>query len=162
MMQIHSAQLIEMLRAGGFPSNILLVVVGPAGSGKTHLVQELTATLNWPLVNLGKDASERLLSMTVRQRKLRAEEMIADVLDAAHQEKVCLDNTEILFDPTLALNPMLLLQNFSRNRRMIATWNGALENGALVYAYPGHPEYFKQLVSGFPVVSLTDEKLHLF
>ena len=162
MMQIHSAQLIEMLRAGGFPSNNLLVVVGPAGSGKTHLVQELTATLNWPRVNLGKDASERLLSMTVRQRKLRAEEMIANVLDAAHQQKVCLDNTEILFDTTLALNPVLLLQNFSRNRRGIATWNGAFENGSLVYAYPEHPEYFKQLVSGFPVISLTDDKLHLF
>jgi hypothetical protein len=161
-MRIHPAQLLAMLSEWDFPSNNLLVVVGPPGSGKTHLVQELTAALNWPLVNLGKDASERLLSMTVRQRKLRAEEMIADVLDAAHQQKVCLDNNEILFDPTLALNPVLLLQNFSRNRRMIATWNGALENGALVYAYPGHPEYFKQLVSGFPVVSLTDDKLHLF
>jgi hypothetical protein len=27
---------------------------------------------------------------------------------------------------------------------------------------PEHPEYFKQLVSGFPVISLTDDKLHLF
>jgi hypothetical protein len=149
-MQIHSAQLIAMLRDPGFPPRNFLVVVGPAGSGKTHLVQELTATLNWPLINLGKDASERLLSMTVRQRKLKAEEMIADVLDAAHQERVCLDNTEILFDTTLALNPVLLLQNLSRKWRLIATWNGILENGSLVHAYPEHPEYFKQLVSGFP------------
>jgi len=160
-MQIHSAQLIEMLREPGFPPGNLLVVVGPAGSGKTRFVQLLTATLNWPLINLGKDASERLLSMTLRQRKLRAEEMITDVLEAGHEEKACLDNTEILFDPTLALNPMLLLQNFSRSRRVIATWNGSLENGSLAYAYPGHPEYFRQRVSGFPVVCLINEKLHL-
>jgi hypothetical protein len=142
ILQIHPAQLIEMLREGGFPSRNLLVVVGPAGSGKTHLVQELRATLKWPLIKLGKDASERLLSLTVRQRKLRAEEMIADVLDAAHQERVCLDNTEILFDTTLALNPVLLLQYLSRKWRLIATWNGTLENGSLVYAYPRTPRVF--------------------
>jgi hypothetical protein len=161
-MQSHSAQLVEMLREPGFPPSDLLVIVGPPGSGKTRVVGELTSSLNWPLINLGKEASQRFLSMAVRQRKLKAEETISDVLYAADRREVCLDNTEILFDTTLALNPMLLLQNLSRTRRVIATWNGALENGSLVYAYPGHPEYFKQPLGGFPVVSLNDDKLYLF
>jgi hypothetical protein len=144
MMQIHSAQLIEMLREGGFPSNNLLVVVGPAGSGKTHLVQELTATLKWPLIKLGKDTSERLLGMTVRQRKLRAEEIIADVLDAAHQQKVCLDNTEILFDTKATSGrvaprrPTTALERPARTKR--STWSPPLARSAkksLAFKFPG-------------------------
>jgi hypothetical protein len=57
---------------------------------------------------------------------------------------------------------LALLRNLSRNRLVIATWSGILENTSLVYAYPGHPEYFKQTVHGFPIVSVGEGQLHLF
>jgi hypothetical protein len=100
--------------------------------------------------------------MTVRQRKLKAEEVIGDLLRGTNHHMVCLDNTELLFDPTLSLNPLGLLRNLSRNGLVIATWSGMLEDTSLVYAYPDHPEYFKQTVHGFPIVSVSEGKLHLF
>ncbi|MCH7944758.1 MAG: BREX-3 system P-loop-containing protein BrxF [Armatimonadetes bacterium] len=52
-----------------------------------------------------------------------------------------LDNIEILFDVTLEQDPLRLLEGVSRNRTIVAAWNGTLENGYLSYATPDHPEY---------------------
>ena len=30
---------------------------------------------------------------------------------------------------------------YHRNRTVVAAWNGTLDNGHLLYATPGHPEY---------------------
>jgi hypothetical protein len=51
------------------------------------------------------------------------------------------DNTEIIFDPSLMLNPLGLLQSISRTRLLIWSWNGEVEDGHITYAYPGHPEH---------------------
>jgi len=159
---IDLPQLIQIARELSFASNKLLLVVGPKGTGKTDIVQKVSAELKWPVVNVGKDVSGRLLSLTVRQRRLKAEEVVADAVDATGRRELCLDNTEVLFDPSLALNPVNLLLNLSRNRVLVTAWNGRLENGFLVYAYPEHPEHFRGPANGFPVVTVTDEKLNLF
>lgn len=139
----------------------LLILVGPPGGGKTLLLVKLAQALGLPLINVGKDASQQLLPMTVRQRKLKAEEIVGTLVRDADPHTVCLDNTELLFDPALSLNPLELLRNLSRNRVVIATWSGILENTSLIYAHPDHPEYFKQTVHGFPIVSVSEGKLHL-
>jgi len=162
MAQTDFIQLLQTARELNFASSKLLVIVGTKGSGKTDLVQKVSAQLSWPVVNVGRELSERLLNLTVRQRRLNAEEVVADALDATNHRSLCLDNTEVLFDPALALNPVHLLLNLSRNRVLIAAWNGHLEFGSLVYAYPEHPEHFRGPANGFPVVSVTDDKLHLF
>lgn len=162
MAQTEFIQLLQTARELNFASNKLLVIVGTKGSGKTDLVRKVSAQLGWPVVNAGKEVSERLLSLTVRQRRLKAEEVVAGALDATSQRELCLDNTEVLFDPALAVDPVNLLLNLSRNRVLIMAWNGHLENGSLVYAYPEHPEYFKGPAHGFPVVTVADEKLDLF
>jgi ABC-type transport system involved in cytochrome bd biosynthesis fused ATPase/permease subunit len=143
MAQTEFNQLLQTARDLNFASNKLLVIAGAKGSGKTDLVQKVSAQLS-------------------RQRRLKAEEVVADALDATGHRALCLDNTEVLFDTALAINPVNLLLNLSRNRLLVVAWNGHLESGSLVYAYPEHPEHFKGPANGFPVVSVTDEKLHLF
>ena len=155
-------QILQTARELNSAASKLLVISGVHGSGKTNLMQRISAELRWPVVNVGKEVSERLLSSTVRQRRLKVEEIVSDTLDASSQGGLCLDNTEVLFDRGLAVNPLNLLLNLSRNRVLVVTWSGSFESGSLVYAYPDHPEYFKVLAKGFPVVSVTDEKLHLF
>ena len=49
----------------------------------------------------------------------------------------------ILFDASLEVEPLRLLQVSSRNRTVIASWNGSFQDGTLTYAEPGHPEFIQ-------------------
>ena len=39
------------------------------------------------------------------------------------------------------VEPLRLLQVSSRNRTLVAAWNGSCRDGTLFYAEPGHPEF---------------------
>ena len=53
-----------------------------------------------------------------------------------------LDNLEILFDNDLKQDPLRLLQGISRNRAVVASWNGAMKSAeGSSYAETSHPEY---------------------
>ena len=118
----------------------LVLVVGPARSGKTGALRDLAATNGWPLVNVNLRLSERLLDLTQKQRALRAPRLLGDIVNAAEGDVVLLDNIELLFGPELAQDPLRLLQGLSRNRTVVASWCGEFDGGTLTYAEPGHPE----------------------
>lgn len=121
----------------------LALVVGRPGSGKTALLKAVSRQLQVPLLNMGLELSRKLLSLTIRERKLKASDIVADLLDSQEEARLAVDNTEIIFDPSLMLNPLGLLQSVSRTRLLIWSWNGAVEDGHITYAYPGHPEYHR-------------------
>ena len=121
--------------------NKLMLVVGKSGAGKTELLNYISQKMDIPFLNLGLDLSQKLMSLTVRQRKLKAIEMIGEILDDLDSARVVVDNTEIIFDPSLEISPLRFLQNLSRNRIVIWSWNGEVNGDFLIYAYPGHPEY---------------------
>ena len=106
--------------------------------------------------------SERLLALTKRQRRLKAEEIARDVIDEQNRPSVCLDNTELLFDSSLRLNPLVLLQDISRNRLVVSSWNGTYDGKHLSFGYRGHPDFFQQAPSGYPVFSVSDNGLRGF
>ena len=66
---------------------------------------------------------------------------ILDQIADQAQSPVVLDNLEILFDKDLQQDPLRLLQSISRNRAVVASWNGTMNFGRLLYAETGHPEY---------------------
>ena len=63
-------------------------------------------------------------------------------------------STELLFDRSLQQDPLRLLQGVSRNRQIVAAWDGSLEEGKLLYAEPGHAEYRQYPVNDFFVVDM--------
>lgn len=85
----------------------------------------------------------RLLELSERQRQRRAAELVGDVLDEAGAEAavILLDDIEVLFAPSLALDPLKLLQSLARNRSIVAAWPGAFGDGFLTYADASHPEH---------------------
>ncbi len=119
----------------------LVLVVGPARSGKTALLQTTAAVNGWPLINLNQRVSELLLELTQRQRALRVPRIVGDVIVATGSDVVLVDNLELLFSPDLAQDPLRLLQGLARNRTVVASWPGIMVGNQLTYADPSHPEY---------------------
>jgi hypothetical protein len=75
------------------------------------------------------------------------------MLNDAAGEIVLFDNIEILFDVSLKQDPLRLLQGLSRNKTVVAAWNGSIDGKYMIYAVPDHPEYRRYMVRDFLVAS---------
>jgi len=154
----------------------LVMLVAPAGAGKTTALQNVHERTGAPLVNVNLELSRRMLDLTERQRALQLPRLMAEILGASSADVVLLDNIEVLFDVSLKQDPLRVLQGLSRNRTVVAAWSGEirtegrglrteLETGddsvlstpssslCLVYATPDHPEYRRYPVRDFLVVN---------
>jgi len=119
----------------------LVLLVGPSGSGKTGLLRSFAAQAGRDFRNVNLEISQRMLELPKIKRARQADRLFRDWLAATNSEPVVLDNLEVLFDPTLKLDPLRLLKSSSRNHTIVASWNGTLHDGLLTYAEPDHPEH---------------------
>ena len=94
-----------------------------------------------------------MLELTERQRALQLPRLLSEIVNAAQADVILLDNIEVLFDVSLKQDPLRLLQGLSRNKTVVATWNGSVDNEHLVYATPDHPEYKRYPKRDFLAVS---------
>jgi len=161
MTEIRLPQLLDTVRATTGAYYKLTILAGGARAGKTHWLKQVATQLGLPTINLSQLLSQRLLSLTRHQRELRAQDVATDVIDENLKSGLCLDDTELLFDSTLKLNPLVFLREITRNRLIVATWNGVVTGGQLRFGQTGHPDYFSQPVNGFPVVSVAEDNLQL-
>ena len=118
----------------------LVLLVGNTGSGKTGVLRDVAEEFGTSVINVNLALSSKLLELTAKQRSLRLPGIVDQIGDKAHAP-VVLDNIEILFDKDLKQDPLRLLQGISRNRAVVASWNGTSTGGRLLYAETGHPEY---------------------
>ncbi len=141
MLELHLAEVENLIFT--LPSQYyrLLLIVGPTGSGKTRILKGLSRSKDIPYVNLNLALSQRLLDVDHRERPLRVHHFLADVIDEQSADVVILDNIELLFEPTLHQDPLACLQGSSRNKALIVSWGGKYVGSLLTYAEPGHPEY---------------------
>lgn len=132
----------------------LILIVAPSGSGKTTILQELSRRKNYPIINVNLQFAARLKELSKSQRRLRADQLLAEIVAQSGNSLVLLDNIEILFEVSLKLNPMALLKKISRNRPVIASWSGSVDGIRLIYAQQGHPEYGIYDLEDIIVISL--------
>ncbi|MCX6569834.1 MAG: BREX-3 system P-loop-containing protein BrxF [Candidatus Aminicenantes bacterium] len=133
----------------------LVILVAPAGAGKTAALQDVHERTAAPLVNVNLELTRRMLDLTERQRALQLPRLLAEIVyaSASAAEVILLDNIEILFDVSLKQDPLRLLQGLSRNKTVVAAWGGSIDDKQLLYATPGHTEYKRYPIRDFLVVS---------
>ena len=119
----------------------LILLVGQSGAGKSATLREIAKRTGAPVVNVNLELSRAMLELTEKQRSLQLSRLFEDLLAATGRDLVLLDNLEIVFSPALFQDPLRLLQTVSRNRTVVAAWNGQVDSGNLVYAEPDHPEF---------------------
>lgn len=116
-----------------------LVLLVPDASMPRYAVLENLHRLGWPVCNLGLALAEELMNLSKRERAVKMNEIL-DQLVKDQGNVVCLTNLELLFEPSLASDPLKLLQGLSRNRVVVALWPGQWTGAKLTYADPAHRE----------------------
>ena len=133
----------------------LVLLVGESGSGKTAALRAVAAELGTHVINVNLELSARLIELTERQRTLQLSFLFGGVVEGAGTIAL-LDNTEILFDHGLRQDPLRLLQGVSRNRCVVASWNGAVADNKLTYAETWHSEYRSYEVGDALIVTMNE------
>ena len=132
----------------------LIFIVGPVGSGKTAILRNLGDGIKAPVLNVNLELSRRMIDVAEKQRSQRLPQILREMLVNSPGDAVILDNMEMLFDISLKQDPLRLLQGISRNRTVIASWSGSVDDGYLVYAAPGHPEHKRYEIKDFLVIDI--------
>jgi ABC-type hemin transport system ATPase subunit len=131
----------------------LILVVAPAGSGKTAALKHVQDSTGAQLINVNLELSRRMLDLTERQRILQLPRLLGEIIGDHNAEIILLDNIEIIFDLGLRQDPLRLLQGISRNKTVVAAWNGTIVEEFLTYAAPDHAEYRRYPIRDLLIVT---------
>lgn len=143
--QLHSSnpaldRLVRLVAEVGDLQSKLILLAG--NGGKTKLLRSLGERLQSLPVNVGVKLGQRLAATPVFERGFSANELLRDItVSARSNAPLLLDNLEVLFEPSLKINPLDLIKRLAHARSVVAVWPGELRDDRLVYARLGHPEY---------------------
>lgn len=147
--------LTSMVSAVGDLNCQLILLVAPSRIGKTRLLRELAGVLHREPLNLGQLLGRRLAATPRHQRGLVAGERLRELADQERgTDPLLLDNLEILFEPSLQLNPLDLIKRLAHQQPVVAVWPGELRGERLIYADRSHPEHHDYSRDGVVVLEI--------
>jgi hypothetical protein len=124
---------------GDLQSKLILLV---GNGGKTRLLRTLAQRLDAAPFNVGVKLGHRLAATPVSERGFAANELLREIATSACGDApLLLDNLEVLFEPSLKINPLDLFKRLAHSRRVVAVWPGEMRGNRLVYAGMAHPEH---------------------
>ncbi len=119
----------------------LVWIAGGKSGERSALLRALAEANAVNYVDLGKKMSSLLIDIPAPLRTASVEDCFADCLGMPLDEIVAIDHLEILFEPTLKINPIALIQGASRSRTILASWPGIINGSHLSFGSSDHPEY---------------------
>ena len=90
---------------------------------------------------IGRGLSQALLEFPLQERTRAAREWLEAAIKKKASGPVFCADTDILFEPSLQLDPLALFRQISRVVAVMVFWAGSYQNGVLTYAVPEHGHY---------------------
>ena len=92
-------------------------------------------------VSLNKLLSKELVTVTKKNRSRKVLEITSRIIESRSKEIVFVTDLEILFDRSLEVEPVRLLETCAKHKTLMVLWPGDKTISGLSYATPSHPEY---------------------
>jgi hypothetical protein len=121
----------------------LVWLAGGTDSERSSLLRALAETEDGVFVEVGKRLSAALLEVPAPLRTASIEECFTACLGGSSCPVTCLNHLEILFDPSLRINPVTLVKRASRHSLLVAAWPGLTKDGQLTFGSPDHPAFME-------------------
>jgi hypothetical protein len=136
----------------------LLVLVAAAGNPPISSISADLKKYDLDYLDVSLMLSARLAQLPHQHRSKDVMPILREIVDRVEGSGIILDNLGILFDRSLSLRPLKILQELAKNRAIVAVWQGQVVGSKLIYAEPNHPEYCCEAIdNSFRVVDSSHE-----
>lgn len=119
-------------------SHTCLLLVHPGIRRLEEAANELLSLHAWPHLSVGRELTAALLSERPQLRSRTTDLWMRTRLGETAPGPVLCTEIDLLFEPTLGLDPLRLMRDVSRETRLVVTWPGSYLHSVLAYAVPGH------------------------
>ncbi len=115
----------------------------------------IASSNGWHSVSIGGELSAALLQVSARRRPRTAQDWLTSRLVSLAPGPALCTEVDLLFEPTLELDPLWLFQRVGRVVPTAALWPGSYANDILTYATATHTHYRSWLRPGATVTVLS-------
>lgn len=143
------------MQSSHYSSNPLTLIVEREIVELEKFLSHISQT--WEVISIGKEASSFLIvSSDVDQSRTVRLWLVNELRSKASGSVIC-TNIDLLFHPSLKLDPLALFRQISRHTKLIVLWPGEYKNGVLSYAVPEHKHYrFWKNLEGLEIKGVSD------
>ena len=144
--------------------NNLNEAIAKAAINRSHLIflpNSLKQDIEVPVIDLNKVLSEQLIDLPRAHRPKSIINQFKKLIDNVNKDEIFIDGIQILFDRSLAIEPLSLLKSCSMNKILMVCWPGNKTSTSLSYGIPSHPEYRVYKKSDLEDIVYLDLDVHL-
>ena len=106
-----------------------------------EMVSEEIQGLGYASLNVSKELSTSLMPVSVSERSRFSQKWLTDSLVTFPHSPVLCIFPDLLFDPSLAIDPLALFRQAARVTQLIILWPGEYSKNKLSYSIPEHHHY---------------------
>lgn len=92
-------------------------------------------------LNISKELSTSLMTVSASERSRFSQKWLIDILDTFQNGPVLYTCPDLLFDPSLKIDPLSLIRQVARIKQLIVLWPGEYSANTLSYAVPEHHHF---------------------
>lgn len=92
-------------------------------------------------LNISKKLSTSLMNISANERSRFSQKWLNDTLVTYQNSPILCTFPDLLFDPSMEINPLSLFRQISRIKQLIVMWPGEYSSNNLSYAIPEHTHY---------------------
>ena len=143
------------MQSSHFSSNPLTLIVEREIIELEKFLSHISET--WEVVSIGKEASSFLIVSSDVDQSRTVRQWLVNELRGKGSGSVICTNIDLLFHPSLKLDPLAVFRLISRHTKLIVLWPGEHKNGVLSYAVPEHKHHrFWKNLEGLGIKGVSD------